>query len=236
MSDFNKQSVKQFWDTRAAKLEETDNKASLTNLETDEELYALKLELESKVLNRIIEETNENDILLDLGCGYGHWSIHFSRLFKNVIGVEYSESLTKYGQKLAIEKNIKNIAFKHSDVCSFQFEGFYDVVLISGLFLYLHNEDVTDILTRLSKHLSKGSRVILRDGMSLLEHDHIIVDKYSSALEDNYSAIYRTPENYKRLFSECGYQLIESMDMFSKESALNKWQETRLRVMVYEVK
>ncbi|CAH0541763.1 class I SAM-dependent methyltransferase [Vibrio marisflavi] len=234
MASFDKELVRKFWDSRVEKLDKTSNKVSITNLETNSQLSEQKVKLESRVLETVFKGSY-NTNLLDLGCGYGYWSIHFSKYFKKIIAVEYNQNLIQYGQEIAKENNLRNITFLQSDVCDFNFDNDYDVVLISGLFLYLEDGDIIRILTKLSKCLKPGARIILRDGMSLLKDDHIISNKYSTALGDNYSAIYRTPQKYRELFSCLNATLIHDMDMFDDASGLNKWKETRLRVMVYEV-
>jgi 2-polyprenyl-3-methyl-5-hydroxy-6-metoxy-1,4-benzoquinol methylase len=235
MSELDKESIRKFWVKRSGKLMDAEIKESITNLENDKDLVVTKVEIERNILHQHISNAPFKDSLLDLGAGFGFWSQQFHSEFNEITAVEYSDELVKYGKEQLLLNKIKNIDLICSDVCEYKIDQNYDVVLVSGLFLYLNNADIVNILCKIRNACISTCRIILRDGMSLLNKDYTLNNKYSGALDDNYSAIYRTPENYKKIFEGLGFKLLEEQDMFTDESGLNKWQETKLRVMVFDL-
>ena len=105
----------------------------------------------------------------------------------------------------------------------------FSVVLLSGILIYLQDDDVSKILSKLYNSSTKGSEIILRDATGL-DGDHKIDGKFSEALQSNYYAYYRSRDHYIKLFREHGFSLKQDEDMFPINSDLNKWKETRLRV------
>jgi len=53
-------------------------------------------------------------------------------------------------------------------------------------------------------------------------------------LKTNYSAIYRTKEEYAEIFEGIGFRLLKDSNMFEEGCCLNKFPETRLRIFKFE--
>jgi len=54
-------------------------------------------------------ETSKDNRLLELGCGIGRMSVHFSKYFKEVMGVDISSSMISKAKE--IHKEISNLSF-----------------------------------------------------------------------------------------------------------------------------
>lgn len=56
---------------------------------------------------------NNNDIVLELACGYGEYTVGLGRLFpdRNFIGVDIKGARLCKGSKIAIEEGLDNVAF-----------------------------------------------------------------------------------------------------------------------------
>ncbi len=61
---------------------------------------------------------NENDIVLELGCGRGEYTIGMARLFgdKNFIGVDIKGDRIWTGSSTAIEEELSHLAFLRTDI------------------------------------------------------------------------------------------------------------------------
>jgi hypothetical protein len=82
--------------------------------------------------------------------------------------------------------------------------------------------------------LAPGGTLLLRDGTSILPgRRHEIDNRFSQHLQEYYSAIYRTREEYVALFAREGLELVLDGQMFKEPSPLNKYPETRLRYYVF---
>jgi len=66
-----------------------------------------------------------------------------------------------------------------------------------------------------------------------IESRHEIDNQFSDHLKSNYSATYRTREQYKELFENAGFVLSKDENMFPEGHPLNKYEETRLRLFLF---
>jgi ubiquinone/menaquinone biosynthesis C-methylase UbiE len=226
--NFDKKLIKDFWDRRAKKHEKNPG---LTNLEEDEKLLKKKVELENKKVLNFVDLKKDTEII-DLGGGNGYWAFKFAKNARNVVVVDYCQELIKQGIEKAKKEKIKNISFWKNSIQDFEQNHEYDTIFMSGVLIYLTDEDLEKLINNIKSYSKKGTKLILRDSTGIKER--YCINKYSEELKANYCAIYRTREEYIRSFKKAGFKLIKDEDMFSEGSTLNKHKETRLRI--YEFK
>ena len=222
--------VKRFWDERAAR---HSDDPGLTNLEENPELRDLKIRLEEARVADYLGELPREASVLDLGGGYGVWAFKLAPRVAHVDVVDYCAPLVDRGEAKARELGIDNVAFAHAAAQDFASERVYDVVFISGLLLYLNDDELARLLRRLHGYTKRGSVVVLRDGTGVPEH-YEITKRWSEALQANYAAIYRTRDEYIEAFATIGFACVRDDDMFEPGCVLNKFPETRLRIYRFE--
>jgi SAM-dependent methyltransferase len=224
----DKSKVKAFWDARAEKYGMLDFN-SIANLEEDPINLALKIELEtSKVFEYM--QTVEGRSILDLGAGVGQWAFRFiERGASRVVAVEYSKALADLGRKEAQARNVTNLDFVVSAAEEYLSDTPFDVVFISGLFVYMNDDQAEKLAMRLSGHCKNGASLLLRDGTAV-ESRYVIDNRLSEHLKTQYSAVYRTADEYRDLFVRAGFTLQKHENMFEEGCPLNKYPETRLRI------
>jgi tRNA (guanine-N7-)-methyltransferase len=78
---------------------------------------------------------NENDIILELGCGRGEYTIGLAKLnpFKNFIGVDIKGDRIWVGSTVAIEESLQNVAFLRTQVQSL--DDFFEVNEVSEIWI-----------------------------------------------------------------------------------------------------
>ena len=216
--------IKEFWDRRASYHSEDEG---LTNLEEDKELLKLKVENEKKRIFKYFDPTHKS--ILDLGGGNGNWAFLFSNTAKDVTVVDYCRELINQGTRRAIRNDVQNITFFEDDVREFLPEKKFDVVFISGVLLYLNDDELENVINNIDKITEIDSELIIRDATGISGR-YCINKKYSKKLKAHYSAIYRTREEYISAFSKIGFELVDDTDMFDEGSPLNMHEETRLRL------
>lgn len=220
--------VKRFWDSRAATYKSLPFE-SIANLEQDPANLDLKIKLETEKVFRWLGNI-EGRSVLDLGAGVGQWAFRFvERGARHVTAVEYSEALAGIGRAEASARGLDNLDFVTSPAEKFIAEAPYDIVFISGLFVYMNDNQADELMGNLSRACRADTVVLLRDGTGL-EKRHEIDDRPSDHLKTSYSATYRTREDYARLFDASGFTLVEDENMFEEGCPLNKYPETRLRI------
>lgn len=230
MLDPNK--VKQFWESRS-KTYATIQFESIANLEQDPENLAIKIRDEtSKVFDWLPDLQSKS--ILDLGAGVGQWTFRFAeRHAKKVTAVEYADGLAKIGRNEATRRGFDNIEFITSPAEEFFSPELFDVIFISGLFVYLNDDQAEKLLVNLKKMAGQETYLLLRDGSGIPKR-HEINNKFSDHLQTEYSATYRTPDEYTSFFQNAGFDCLRQENMFPEGHPLNKYPETRLRLFHFK--
>ena len=224
--------VKAFWDGRSSLYQDVAFE-SIVNLEHDSEMLKIKISAETdKVFSWLSDLKNKS--ILDLGAGVGQWSFRFTdKGAKQVVAVEYSADLVRIGREEARQRNYQNVEFVISNAEDFHTTQIFDVIFISGLCVYLNDEQISLLVNNLKYFSDKHSSIILREGTGVNQRFEI-TNKYSENLKTEYSAVYRTTEEYITIFKDAGFHLIRNENMFPEGHSLNKYPETRLHIFQFE--
>ncbi|MCK4664966.1 MAG: class I SAM-dependent methyltransferase [Bacteroidales bacterium] len=223
--------VKKFWESQAKKVG-CVNPEGIANLEEDPQLLDLKVKKEKEKIFSLLH-LQKSMKLLDLGSGTGQWSFLFAKHVDSVYGVEYSKGMYEIAIKRKEQLGVKNVNFINEKAQKFKSNELYDVIFISGLIIYLNDGDFNLLLNNIENCSHLDTIILLRDGTAI-NRRHEIKNQYSKNLKSYYSATYRTSDMYIDSFRKQGFQLIKDEDIFEKESPLNKWEETRLRVYLFK--
>ncbi len=229
----DKDKVKAFWDARAATYGALDFN-SIANLEQDPENLALKIRLESEKVFEYLGGV-EGKRILDLGAGVGQWAFRFvEQKAAHVTAVEYSAELAGIGRREAENRSINNLEFIVSPAEDFSTNQHFDIVFISGLFVYMNDDQAEKLVKTLPKLCDSNTLLLLRDGTGVAGR-HEINNRLSQHLQTNYSATYRTADEYRTLFERQGFSLRKHENMFPEDCPLNKYPETRLRIYEFRL-
>lgn len=223
--------VKAFWESRANRYSELALE-SLGNLEQDADNLRLKIDGEtSKVFDWIPDVRGLS--VLDLGAGVGQWSLRFAeRAAGRVLAVEYAQGMADIGRLEAQRRGHDQVEFLVSSVESFDTEEQFDLVYISGLLLYLNDDQVEDLARKVGRFVRPGGQLMVRDTTGILGR-YEIDDRFSEHLGTRYSATYRTRDEYVALFQNRGLSLRRDENMFAPGHPLNKYPETRLHLFLF---
>ncbi|MDQ1197849.1 MULTISPECIES: class I SAM-dependent methyltransferase [Agrobacterium] len=228
----DKDKVKRFWDDRASTFESVAFE-SIANLEQDKNNLELKIDLETQKVFDWLGDVSGKSIL-DLGAGVGQWTFRFAaRGCSKVTAVEYSAPLAEIGKKEALRQTATNVEFIVSPAEKYVATEPYDIVFISGLFVYLNDDQAEELMQNLPKACGKNTTLLLRDGTGILDR-HEINDRLSEHLQSNYSATYRTRDQYVGMFAAAGFSVLRDENMFEEGNPLNKYAETRLRIYQFK--
>ncbi len=222
--------VKKFWLQRSKEQLPMD---SLSCLENNPFLVKIKLFLESQKIRKYIQDL-KGIHCLDLGSGTGYWSRVLSQYFQHIDSVEYIKNFINLSQNEDKKQKINNIKYYNQSVNNFRSVKKYDMIFISGLFIYLTDYQIVNLFIQIIKYSKKGTYIILRDGTSILPHQYEFNSKYSHLLNSKYSAIYRTRQEYLHIFEQYGFKLIKDEDMFTNNILLNKFREKKLRIYLFQ--
>lgn len=230
----NPEKVKQFWESRAQVYTKVALE-SVANLEQDPANLKRKIDDEtSKVFGWLGDISGKS--VLDLGAGVGQWSFRFAeRGASKVFAVEYASGLAHIGSAEAVQRNMPQVEFFVSAAEKFNSTQQFDLVFISGLFVYLNDDQAAELLAKLPSFVRDDGLLLLRDGTSV-NGRHEIDDCFSEHLGQNYSATYRSSVEYVQIFSAAGFDCIQDENMFPEGHPLNKYPETRLKLFLFQKK
>jgi len=127
---------------------------------------------------------NNKDIILELGCGKGEYTIGLAERFpdKNYIGVDIKGARMWRGCKTAIERNLNHIAFARTRIDLIgSFFGFEEVSEIWITFPDPQKEKKTKRLTA-AKFLNLYKTFLKNDGVIHLKTDSDIMYQYTIEL------------------------------------------------------
>ena len=151
---------------------------------------------ECKIVQRLIQGTNHDGAVLDLGSGVGHWTEYFAQHFARVVAVEGSRPLYEaLEERCALYLNAESIL---GDVMSFEPEDRYELVFLGGLLMYLNERDVIRLLCKLVPSLRPAGVIVCRE---------TTVRQGVVTREGDYQAVYRSVVAYRRIFGQSGLSL-----------------------------
>ena len=152
-------------------------------------------------------DIRKNMSVLDLGCGVGRWGELFCPKVAHYIGIDGStkmierakENLSKFNNKELLVGNLRRIENEiialHDEIQQ------YDIVFICGVLMYLNDSEVIAVLKQLPALINNGRQVCFIESMS--QNTRLTLkDIYSEELKQNYSAIYRTEEEFLQMMRD----------------------------------
>lgn len=174
-------------------------------------------------------QLNETARVLDLGCGIGRWADSIICPIESYLGIDFSENMVQ----IARSRNTRdNFRFERTSVCDFkeyyESSGFrpFNRLIIAGVFMYLNDEDVNNILRFLPDVLSPDSIIYIREPVGIQER-LTLKDFYSQELEHNYNSIYRSAEEYRQIFQDNAPAFVSVREGFLFDAPeLNNRKET----------
>lgn len=166
------------------------------NLPVDAARYRLRQEIQT--ISNWLDAVPVTGRVLDLGCGAGGWLAVFANRYSFVVGMEQSSTMVEAARERIA--SLTNIEIIEGDVCTELPDGPFDLIFLGGLCMYLNDGDTTTLLRSLPHRLTKDGSVILREST---------VPKGRSIAQGEYQAVYRSPDAYRTLFLEAGFNASE---------------------------
>ena len=187
---------------------------------------------------------NNNEIVLELGCGKGEYSIELARLYpdKNFIGVDIKGARMWRGAKTAIEEQLNNAYFLRSRIefiDSFFAENEVDEIWITF-------PDPQPQLSREKKRLTsprfyeKYLRFLKKDGIVNLKTDSAFLYEYSLGIAKdlNYNVLVSSNKIYSELnafhFSEKEKEILKIKTFYEQMFTEKGHEICYLRVMPHK--
>ncbi|MEW6718160.1 MAG: class I SAM-dependent methyltransferase [Chloroflexota bacterium] len=187
-------------------------------------MWAVRNPLKIIEFVKVIEGSGiqQDDIILALGCGKGHWTLALARKCSRVIGVDNSEAQISIARNFVRHSSIKNkVQFLCGRLEDFSFPNeTFDRVLSFCVLEHIPNlKEVLLEVFRILKtggefHASVDSLESLTDPILLAKHqkDHDVLQYFSQ------DALYR-------LFQDIGFEVLEITPVFTSDYAQREFEK-----------
>lgn len=107
-----------------------------------------------------LEKYIKNKNILDIGCNVGFFDIYCAKYCKNILGIEYNNSLIKIANAVKNYFNIENINFICEDFNKFFYNKKFDVIFSFAVHYWI-GQNATEYSNKISNLLEKDGIVII---------------------------------------------------------------------------
>ena len=219
--------VKSFFDNRCKK--KLPYLYNYTNYQDNHPELALKRDQWEKQIIAPLLNLQAGESVLDIGCGVGRWGQWVLEQDACYFGVDYSQSLLNLAQE----------ALPASECCHWLCSSFqdllpalaqagygqqqFDKIFINGVFVYINDEEIPGCIRAADCLLKPGGRFYLREPVGR-EQRLTLNGIYSDELASQYSAIYRSIDEYQALWVRYlkTYKCIASDELWKQDLANRK--------------
>jgi len=144
--------------------------------------------------------------VLDIGCGIGRWGEYLLEKGMYYVGIDGShkmieraqENLKKYSKKKLLTGIFQELLDCLREVGE---EEPFELVFVNGVFMYLNDGDYQQALEDIHSICARHCEIYIKESMGM--DKRLTLDRiYSENLTQDYSAIYRSIEEYRQTLTE----------------------------------
>ena len=148
------------------------------------------------------------------------------------IGIDYSSKLLKianenlkdYGENFKLlHGSFQNF---HEVLCENEIDSKFDMIFVNGVMMYINDIDLKNGLKQINTVCKEHCELYFKESMAF-DKRLTLNDIYSDSLTQNYTAIYRSIDEYKEMlniFLESNFKIKEDGTLF--DTALQNRKET----------
>lgn len=175
-------STKEFWQKRANNI--NNLQTVLLGSDNTGSEQNIRNENEKRIVEKIIEKI-QNPGILDIGCGIGRWAENLQNKFEYYVGVDFSEGFINY----ALTSR-------------------FNLIICTGVLMYINDENISNIFKAFRQ--VSPEYLYIQESISLME-GRLTLNKFESKdLKTDYSAIYRTKQEYEEYFKTNAFNIIKT--------------------------
>lgn len=220
--------VRNFFSERANRDFESDLSIVLFQAKDESEIWNIE---EKKSFLENVDVTGKK--ILEIGCGIGRFVEALQDKCESYLGIDYTEDFIEMAKKTYDYDNCKFQVMSATDidVDDLLIEPPFDVIIFSGVLMYINDEDIKRVFNELNSIGSDDKKLFIMEPIACIESRLTLKDFYSEGLDADYNAIYRTEDEYRELFKSLNCNKITS-DFIFKE--LSKHSETKYKYFIIE--
>lgn len=235
-------SIKDFYKKRAIEKTSIDIDAPVV-LCGDKDQSKIEQWTSFEVENRLhLLNLDSNSVVLELGCGTGRISKFITPYINEYVGIDYVKEfidIIKKRNDICINENTHFINASIQDLikdkCILPNKNKFNKIIISGgVFMYINDVQLKECISGILNIIDKNCIIYISEPVAIKER--LTLNKfYSDNLESEYSAIYRTCEEYNEIFAdfyENGFKLKVNEEFFYDD--IKSQKETKQWIFMLE--
>lgn len=234
------EATKAFFKRRAEKFTEENPYSVTMYQDKNKELVAARNAKEIEKLYPYLN-INRQSKVLDIACGIGRWADALPEDIAEYCGIDFSPELIEIATQRNTKENFHYYiggAEQVTEVLNLHHKGKYNTILLIGILVYLNDKKAMSSLQQVAEAGDTNAILCIREPIAIQDR-LTLKDFYSSELDDNYNAVYRTRDELMELFKDTlfyGGFTIKAENYLFEESALNNRKETAQYYFILERK
>lgn len=207
--DIDPSKVQKFFDDRARREKNAINAVML-----QPEGSVIAIERDRHERDMLLPRLSKPAKILDLGCGAGRLALHYAGGHHTYMGLDFSGELIAKAIELNAEDEGAHFGIgqvPEIDVAALPIQPPFDVLIITGLLIYLNDEAVTKTLQLMADLAAPDAIVYIRESISDIATRLTLKDFFSEELNEYYNGVYRTRAElqveFAQTFLKAGFSL-----------------------------
>ena len=194
-----------FFEGRADRADDLDRRTITMYQDGRAALAAARDEREVRDVMPHLQLDAQRTRVLDIGCGVARWGGHLAGRVAEYLGVDFSPGLVRLANEdLAVaypdgSGSAAVLSATELDRGGLS-EGGSDLIIVSGVMVYLNDEDCAAMLENVARLVAPGGQIYIREPMARSER-LTLCGHWSDELAADYSAVYRSVATYDELFA-----------------------------------
>lgn len=215
VTNINADDVKNFYEKKASA---NLLNAVFLNDKLPSTAHNLRNQKEKEALCSFLE--NKKYKILEIGCAAGRWVDNLvDKYIDKYDGIDFCANFISAANEKF--KDFSNINFYQMSVSNLNLnvlDESYDLIIICGISMYINDDELLQLYKTIDKFLLQGAKLYVQESVSIINQRLTLKNFYSDELKENYSAIYRTPEEYTDFIKSS----INNLNLVKKEFILTE--------------
>jgi len=121
--------------------------------------------MHQRFLDEIGQYLPQTGQILDMGCGFGLFSLYYARKFPglSILGIDVQEKRIQMARRAAMLLSLSNVSYEIADAATYEYSAHLDGAYMLDIVHHISPAQVVTLIKKISSLLNLGSRLIIKD-------------------------------------------------------------------------